>query len=130
MSEVKKSCKYSKEHEWVELIGDNRARVGVTDYAQHSLGDIVFVELPELGAQIIKGESIGSIESVKAVSEIYTPINGTIFEVNQSLEDTPELLNEDPYEKGWIAIVEVKDISELEDLMSAEEYEAFLKEIE
>jgi len=90
----------------------------------------VFVELPELGAQIIKGESFGSIESVKAVSEIYSPINGTILEVNQSLEDTPELLNEDSYEKGWIAVVEVKDVSELEQLMSAEEYEAFLKEIE
>ncbi len=128
MSDVNKSFKYSKEHEWVEVIGDNKVRIGITDYAQLSLGDIVFVELPEVGNQVVIGETFGSVESVKAVSEIYSPLSGKVLEVNENLEDSPELLNEKPYENGWIITVEVSDKSDLEQLLSAEEYEAFLQD--
>lgn len=127
MSEVKKSLKYSEEHEWVDITGGKKVKIGITDYAQHSLGDIVFVELPDVGSKVVKGESFGSVESVKAVSDIYSPVSGTVLEINQSLEDSPELLNEEPYGAGWIILVEINDDSELEQLLSAEEYEAFVE---
>ncbi|OEF99615.1 glycine cleavage system protein H [Vulcanibacillus modesticaldus] len=130
MSEIKQELKYSKEHEWVEVIGDNKVRVGITDYAQNALGDIVFVELPEVDDEVTINDTFGSVESVKAVSDIYSPVSGTVVEVNTSLEDSPELINEDPYGNGWIVVIELNDSSELDELLSSEEYETFIKEEE
>ncbi len=118
--------KYSKEHEWVKLEG-NRAYIGITDYAQDALGDIVFVELPEEGAELEAGDVLGAVESVKAASDIYAPVSGKVVEVNEELEDAPEKINEEPYE-AWIAVLEISDSSELEDLLSAEEYEKLCEE--
>jgi len=128
MSEVKSFLKYSKDHEWVEVFANKKVRIGITDYAQQSLGDIVFVELPEVGTKIVIGETFSSVESVKAVSEIFSPVCGTVIEINDILEDSPELINEEPYDKGWIVQVEVNDEAELEQLLSAEEYEALLQD--
>ncbi|GBF11001.1 glycine cleavage system protein GcvH [Tepidibacillus infernus] len=130
MSELKQNLKYSKEHEWVEVLGENKVRVGITDYAQHSLGDIVFVEVPEEGSDVSANETMGSVESVKAVSDVYTPVSGKVVEVNEDLEDAPEVINEDPYGKGWMVVIELSNPSELDQLLSAEEYEAFIKEEE
>ncbi|RMF70103.1 MAG: glycine cleavage system protein GcvH [Calditrichaeota bacterium] len=117
------SLRYTSEHEWVKLDGEI-ATIGITDYAQSELGDIVFVELPEQGAETKQMEPFGTIEAVKAVSELYAPLSGEITEVNRSLEDQPELINSDPYGEGWIIKVKVKDEGELENLLSAEEYSA------
>jgi len=116
---------YSKEHEWVKVEGE-KAYVGITDYAQHSLGDIVFVELPDVDSEIETGDSFGVVESVKAASDIYSPLSGTILEVNENLEDSPQLLNEDPYE-NYICIMQLSNMDELKDLMTSEDYEAFCK---
>ncbi len=118
--------KYSKEHEWVKVEGD-RAYIGITDHAQDALGDIVFVELPEVGDEIEAGAILGTVESVKAASDIYAPVSGRVVEVNEELEDSPEKINEAPYE-AWIAILEMSDPSVLEELMSAEDYEKFCAE--
>ena len=115
--------KYSKEHEWVKVV-DNRAYVGITDYAQDSLGEIVFVELPEAGTHLDAGDVFGVVESVKAASDIYSPLEGKVVEVNEALADDPALLNEDPYE-NWIAVLEITDDSFLDDLMNPSDYEAF-----
>ncbi len=120
--------KYTKEHEWVKVEGDI-AEIGITDYAQDSLGDIVFLELPETGAEIEKEESFGVVESVKAVSDLYTPVSGTIEETNEPLADTPELINEHPYEDGWMIRIKMSDTSELEELMDVSAYEDYVKEI-
>ncbi len=130
MADIKKEFKYSKEHEWVEVLDDTKVRIGITDYAQHSLGDIVFVELPEVDDEIEVDGTLGSVESVKAVSDVYSPISGKIVETNQGLEDAPEKINEDPYGEGWIVVVELSNASELDQLLSAEEYDAFVKEEE
>lgn len=130
MSEIKQNLKYSKEHEWVEDLGGNRVRIGISDFAQHSLGDIVFVELPEIDDELQADSTFGSVESVKAVSDIYSPVSGKVVEVNSALEDTPESINEAPYGAGWIVVVELANPSELDQLLSAEEYEAFIKEEE
>ncbi len=114
---------YSKDHEWVKVVGD-KAYVGITDYATHSLGDIVFVELPELDSELSKNDVLGVVESVKAASDVYTPVSGTVLEVNEKLEDEPQLLNEDAYE-NYIAVLELNDKSELEDLMNSKEYTQF-----
>ena len=124
MSEVKAELKYSKEHEWVKVDG-NLARVGITDYAQDSLGDIVFVELPEVGREVAANDNIGVVESVKAVSDIYVPVSGKIVEVNDELNDSPEIINESPFDAGWMCVIELKDANELDDLLTAEEYQAF-----
>jgi glycine cleavage system H protein len=118
--------RYSKDHEWVKVEG-NRAYIGITDYAQDELGDIVFVELPKEGAELNAGDVLGTVESVKAASDIYAPISGTVIEINDELEDAPEKINEDPYE-AWIAVLEISDSSELENLLSAEDYEKFCAE--
>ena len=115
--------KYTKDHEWV-LIEGNLARIGISDHAQDALGDIVFVELPAVGDSFTKGDSFAVVESVKAASEIYTPVSGKVTEVNSALEDAPESINSDPY-GAFIAVMEVSAIDESE-LMSAEEYEAFV----
>jgi len=127
MSNILNHLKYSKEHEWVKVEG-NIAKIGISDYAQSSLGDIVFVELPEVGREVSVDESIGVIESVKAVSDIYSPVSGKIVEVNTELEDAPETINEFPYEQGWIYTIELSDSSELERLLSAEEYQQLTEE--
>lgn len=116
------NLKYTKEHEWVDL---DTNRVGITSFAQEALGDVVFVELPEVGAEIEAGDALGVIESVKAVSDLYSPVSGKIVAVNEELLDSPELINQDPYGKGWI--VEIESTGG-EDLLSAEEYEKLTKE--
>lgn len=117
-----KELRYSEEHEWVKTEG-NLVRVGITDFAQSELGDIVFVELPEVGATLQADEPFGSVESVKTVSELYAPISGKVVEVNEDLNDNPEFVNESPYEKAWMIVIEPADASEADKLMSAEEYE-------
>ncbi|MDQ0206648.1 glycine cleavage system protein GcvH [Alkalicoccobacillus murimartini] len=119
--------KYSEEHEWVKTEGE-KVRIGITDFAQSELGDIVFVELPEVGDEIEADEPFGSVESVKTVSELYAPISGKVVEINEELDDSPEFVNESPYEKAWMIVVEPKDASELEKLMSAEEYNTMISE--
>ncbi|MBN2260549.1 MAG: glycine cleavage system protein GcvH [Clostridiales bacterium] len=114
---------YTEEHEWVKVEGE-KAYVGITDFASHQLGDIVFVELPEVDAELAKGDTFGVIESVKAASDSYMPVSGTVVEINEALEDEPELLNADAFE-NWMIAVELKDESELEELMNASEYEEF-----
>lgn len=115
--------KYSEDHEWVKVDG-NTVTIGITDFAQGELGDIVFVELPEDGDEMTKGESFGSVESVKTVSELYAPLNGKIVEVNEELEDSPELVNESPYEEAWMVKVELEDTSQLDNLLDADAYQA------
>lgn len=120
---------YSKDHEWLKIDGEN-ATVGITDFAQKQLGDVVYVELPKPGAQLEFHQSLGVIESVKAVSDIYSPVSGEVIEVNEGLNDSPELVNEDPHNEGWIIRIKVKDKAELEKLMSASEYEKYLEGLE
>ncbi len=115
--------KYSKEHEWVRLDG-RRAIIGITDYAQSQLGDIVFVELPAVGATVTAGKRFSVVESVKAVSDIFAPLGGTVVEINEVLNDAPEKINQDPYGEGWIAVVEVAEGMGAEDLMDSEAYVA------
>ncbi|WP_342415132.1 glycine cleavage system protein GcvH [Paenibacillus sp. FSL R10-2782] len=125
MSEVKQQLWYTEEHEWVQRTEDGTVRIGITDFAQHQLGDIVFVELPGEGATIEQGAEIGTIESVKTVSDLFAPVTGTVLKVNEELETTPELVNESPYEKGWMIEVEIgEDVEEaLSKLLSADQYE-------
>ncbi|MCR8636733.1 glycine cleavage system protein GcvH [Paenibacillus radicis (ex Xue et al. 2023)] len=132
MSEVKDQLLYSKEHEWAEVIGDRTIRIGISDFAQHQLGDIVFLELPEVGAQVNAADSLGSIESVKTVSDLYSPVKGTVTKVNSALIDQPELVNEDPYEGGWMVEIEIEQSAEeaLENLLSAEQYKEFTEDQE
>jgi len=117
-----KDLRYSKEHEWVK-DESGKYRIGITHFAQSELGDIVFVELPQVGDELKADEPFGSVESVKTVSELYAPISGKVVEVNEELEDSPELVNESPYEGAWMVVVEASDESELDALMSAEDYE-------
>lgn len=118
---------YSQEHIWVKKEG-NQVRIGVTEYGQDELGDIVFVELPEVGEELVADEPFGSVESVKTVSELYAPISGKILEVNEELEDNPEFINESPYEKAWIVVIEIADDTELDELLTDDEYVSFLED--
>jgi glycine cleavage system H protein len=127
MSNLPKELKYSEEHEWVKTE-DGKVRIGITDFAQAELGDIVFVELPEVGDDIEADEPFGSVESVKTVSELYAPISGKVVEINEELEDSPEFVNESPYEKAWMIVVEPSDSSEVDNLMTAEQYEEMISE--
>ncbi|ADP33786.1 glycine cleavage system protein H [Bacillus atrophaeus] len=122
-----KDLRYSEEHEWVKVEGE-KVRIGITHFAQSELGDIVFVELPEVGAEIKADEPFGSVESVKTVSELYAPINGKVVEVNEDLDDSPEFVNESPYEKAWMIVVEPSDASEIESLMTSEQYDEMTQE--
>ena len=119
--EIKSDLKYTKDHEWVKIEGNN-AIIGITDYAQGELGDIVYVEIESLGDELSKEEIFGSVEAVKTVSDLFLPLSGKITEMNEGLEDNPELINDDPYEKGWIIKMEIKYISEIEELLTAESY--------
>lgn len=124
---VPEELKYSKEHEWVKVEG-NIATIGITDFAQNELGDIVFVELPEVDDEVSEGETFGSVESVKTVSELYSPVSGKITEINEDLEDEPEAVNESPYEKAWMVKVKLNDTSQLDDLLSADQYKEMIGE--
>jgi glycine cleavage system H protein len=117
---------YAKDHEWAKPEGD-KVRVGISDYAQDQLGDIVFVELPQIGTRHAKGEQFGTVESVKAVSELYMPMGGEVLAVNKALEDSPELLNKEPYESGWMVEIKLNDPAELKALMNREAYLSLLK---
>lgn len=128
MTKATANLLYSKEHEWVLQLDGNRVRIGISDFAQKALGDIVFVETPEVDAEIAANESVGTIESVKAVSEIYTPVSGKVVSANEKLEDAPETINEQPFEAGWLFEVEMSNPEELETLLNQEQYEAFTNE--
>ncbi len=120
---------YTKEHEWVHIENTN-CRIGVTDYAQNSLHEIVYVDLPKVGAKVVQMQSLGTVESVKAVADVYSPISGVVLEVNSELSDAPELVNKSPYEKGWITIIRPDDLKkELSTLMRPEDYRDFVKKI-
>jgi glycine cleavage system H protein len=121
------NLKYTKEHEWVLVSGDS-GTIGITDHAQHELGDIVFVDLPRLGAQLKRGETMGSVESVKAVSDIYAPVSGEVTETNAILAKTPEKLNEDPHGEAWLIKVKLSDLAEVGELLSAADYQAYVGE--
>ena len=124
MSEIPNNLLYTDSHEWVLDNGDGTVTVGITDHAQEALGDVVFVDLPEVGTSLAKGDEFGVIESVKAASDLYAPVDGEIVEVNESLEDAPETVNEAPYEDGWIMKVRLDDQSALDDLLDADAYQA------
>jgi glycine cleavage system H protein len=117
--------RYTKEHEWVQIDG-KRARVGITDHAQAELGDVVFVELPSMGTVVKKGGHLGTVESVKAVSDLFAPVSGKVVAVNSDLETSPETVNQSPHADGWIAVLEISDPSEANDLLDAAAYEALL----
>lgn len=119
------SYKYTKDHEWIDLAGD-RGRIGVTDYAQQQLGDVVFVDLPEVGASLEVGKAFGTIESVKAVSELYAPVSGEVVEVNEALKEKPEKINADPH-GSWMIVVKLSNRSEVDDLMEAAQYRDVVK---
>lgn len=125
--ETPEDLKYSKEHEWV-LVEGNVATVGITAFAQEQLGDVVFVELPAVGDKVVKDEAMGVVESVKAVSDIYAPVSGTVLEVNDDLPDSPELINGDPYGDGWIVKIEMADPTDVDDLLDPAAYEEFVAE--
>lgn len=121
------NVKYTNEHEWIRLEGEE-AYVGITDYAQTQLGDIVFVDVPTEGETLEKGETFGSIEVVKTVSDLFLPVGGEILEVNQALKENPELVNKDPYGEGWIIKIKPTDVSEMDDLLDAEAYKKLINE--
>ncbi len=125
MTSYPESYKYTKEHEWVHAEGET-GTVGITDHAQHELGDIVFVDLPKVGAQLTKGETLGSVESVKAVSDIYAPISGEVTEVNELLSKSPEKLNEDPHGDAWLVKVKLSTPDEINNLLPVGEYQTYI----
>lgn len=120
--------KYTKDHEWVRLEGDT-ALVGITDYAQSELGDVVFVDLPEVGTQVKQGETFGVVESVKAASDLFAPVSGEVLEVNSALQDAPELVNQEPYAGGWMLKVRPSDLGELDNIMDAAAYDDHVKSL-
>jgi glycine cleavage system H protein len=124
--QIPDDLRYSKDHEWIRVEGGN-VRIGITDYAQDALGDVVFVDLPEVGASIEAAASISEVESTKSVSDIYAPVSGTVVEVNADLADAPERLNEDPYGEGWICVIQLADPAELDKLLAADDYRALVE---
>lgn len=123
MSDIPANLRYVKTHEWIRVEGDGTATVGITDHAQDAMGDLVFVQLPELGELKTAGDETGVVESVKAASDIYAPVDGEVVEVNSDLEDTPELVNEDPYGRGWLFKLKLNDARQVDELMTADEYQ-------
>lgn len=128
MSRVPKELKYTKEHEWAFIEG-NRAKVGITDFAQSHLGDIVYVDLPPLGKEVKKGDTLLVVESVKTASDVYSPLSGKVVEINNALSKSPEKVNGDPYGEGWMVILEIQEPQEAEELLSPEDYESYLSTI-
>lgn len=128
MSDIPSDLKYSKDHEWIQLLDDETALIGITDFAQTSLGDVTFVELPEVGDTFSMGDSFSVVESVKAASDIYLPADGEVLEVNSPLEDSPELINQDPYGKGWIVKFKITDPGGIAELLSAADYQPLTEE--
>ena len=126
--EFPEDLKYTREHEWARKEDDGIVTVGISDYAQDALGDIVYVELPEEGEEVLKGESFGFVESVKSVSDLYAPVSGRVVKVNAALKDSPELVNSDPYGQAWMIEIESSDAGELDELLSAEAYTALTAE--
>jgi len=126
--EFPEDLRYSKDHEWVRVDGD-RATIGISDYAQDNLQDVVFIDLPEVGRQLQQGDIFGSIESVKAVSDLISPVSGEVIAVNEELPDAPEVVNQDPYVGGWMIVVQMDDPSEVEELMTAEQYREYVEEL-
>ncbi|HEY6328478.1 MAG TPA: glycine cleavage system protein GcvH [Blastocatellia bacterium] len=127
MPNTPEDLSYTKDHEWVRVKGEN-ATVGITDFAQKQLGDVVYVELPKVGDRFEASEPFGSVESVKAVSEVYMPVTGSVLEVNESLNDSPEQVNEDPHGTGWMIVVKMENPSQVDGLLSAAEYDDYIKE--
>jgi len=123
---VPEELRYSSDHEWVSVSG-TRARVGITDYAQDALGDVVYVQVPTVGASVAAGDSFGEVESTKSVSDVYAPVSGTVVAVNEALSDSPETINQDPYGAGWLCEIELTDASELDALLDADAYQALLE---
>ena len=132
MSDIPPDLHYTAEHEWVRRSGDDTVRVGITDFAQSALGDVVFVQLPDVGSQLTAGEAFGEVESTKSVSDLFAPVSGTVSAVNSDLEGSPQLVNSDPYGAGWLLDVQVSDVAELESavstLLDAEAYRGTLTE--
>lgn len=128
MSDIPSDLRYMSSHEWIRVENDGTAYVGISDHAQNAMGDLVYVELPEVGDTINAGDEVGVVESVKAASDIYSPVTGEIIAVNEALNDNPEQVNSDPYGDGWLYRIKLTDPEELEDLMSAEEYAEQLEE--
>ena len=126
---VDRNCKYDKEHEWIRVEGDEGV-IGVSDYAQDQLSDVVYVELPEVGDVFDKGDVLAVVESVKAASDVYMPVAGEILEINEALEDSPELVNQDPYGEAWFVRVAIADLTELEDLLDADAYQAYVESLD
>ncbi len=122
---VPENLKYTKDHEWAKIEGD-MATVGITDYAQGELGDVVFVELPEVGSKVTKGETFGTIEAVKAVADLFAPLSGEVVEVNPTLESAPETVNQDPYGEGWMIKIKMENTDEVNDLLDAEKYKELI----
>jgi glycine cleavage system H protein len=122
---IPKDLRYHQEHEWVRVSG-TQATIGISHFAQDALGDIVFIDMPKVGAVVKAGQQIGEVESTKTTSTIYTPVSGTIAKINVDLKDHPEVVNSDPYGKGWMVVIDLSSVSEVEKLMTAERYEAFL----
>ena len=128
--EYPQELKYTSEHEWAAVEDGDRVRVGITDFAQDALGDVVYVEVPEEGTDVRAGEPFGEVESTKSVSDIFSPVSGRVLERNALLSDSPELVNEDPYGRGWLVVIQMNDAGDLESLMDAEAYKASLVETE
>lgn len=127
MAQTPEDLSYTKDHEWVRVKGEH-VTIGITDHAQNQLGDVVYVELPKVGDRFEATEPFGSVESVKAVSEIYMPVSGSVVEVNENLNDSPEQINQDPYGEGWMIVVKVENPAQLDSLLNAAEYEDYLRE--
>jgi glycine cleavage system H protein len=123
-----KDLKYTNEHEWAAALDDGRVRVGITDFAQDALGDVVYVDVPETGTEVQAGQAFGEVESTKSVSDLFSPVTGRVAERNERLGDNPELINQDPYGEGWIIVVEMSEPAELEGLLDAEAYRRLVEE--
>ena len=130
MSEIPEELKYTKEHEWVREKDDGNVEVGITDHAQMSLGDLVYVELPDVDSEVSSGDAFAVVESVKAASDVYLPLTGKIVEVNEALDDAPELVNSDPYGDGWLIRFRPDSPAELDELLSGDDYQRFVAELE
>lgn len=128
--EFPEELRYTKEHEWVRDEGGGRVRVGITDFAQDSLGDVVYVDVPDLGTQVTANQPFSEVESTKSVSDVYAPVSGTVSERNPLLEEKPELVNDAPYGDGWLCVIELSDPAELEDLLGPAAYRDYLREVE